>query len=254
MRIAVVTGASSGMGREFIKRIDETHELDEIWVIARREERLKEIAKDASLKAKIRPLPLDLTCVKAIEEYENLLKAENPQVAVLVNASGFGKFKASCEVPIEDQYGMIDLNVRALTGMTHATLPFMTAGSEIYQFGSASSFQPVPYINVYAASKAYVLSYSRALNVELKSRGIRVMAVCPFWTKTEFFDRAVSDDTITYYVRYYTPQQVVDRAIKDMAKGRDVSVCGFATRMQIRAVKLLPHKLVMKIWCRQQKK
>ena len=80
------------------------------------------------------------------------------------------------------------------------------------------------------------------------------MAVCPGWVTTEFFDHAVSDDTISYYNRYYTPGQVVERALRDMKRGRDVSVCGFQVRAQVLLTKLLPHRWVMAIWCRQQHK
>lgn len=254
MKIAVITGASSGMGRDFVKKLDAKHSFDEIWVIARRKERLEELAQRADIRAKVRPIALDLTDTKSIEEYEKLLEAEKPFVEVLVNAGGYGKFREACEVPLEEQYGMVDLNSRALMGMTHVTLPYMGSGSCIYQLGSLSSFQPVPYIAVYGATKAFVLSYSRALNSELKSRGIRVMAVCPGWVKTEFFDRAVSDNTISYYNKYFTSEEVVDRALRDMDKNKDVSVCGFSIRAQVLAVKLLPHRLVMWIWNKQQKK
>ena len=107
---------------------------------------------------------------------------------------------------------------------------------------------------MYAATKAFVLSFSRSLNVELKKRGIRVLAVCPGWVRTEFFDRAVTDDTITYYNRYFDADEVVTRALRDMKKGKDVSVCGFSIRAQVLLTKLLPHRIVMKIWCMQQKK
>ena len=103
---------------------------------------------------------------------------------------------------------MIDLNDKALVAMTYKTLPYLKKGSRIYELGSLSAFQPVPYINVYGASKAFVLSFTRSLNAELRPRGIRAMAVCPGWVKTAFFDRAVTDDTITYYNRYYTAGQV----------------------------------------------
>ena len=150
---------------------------------------------------------------------------------------------------------MVDLNAKALVAMTYHTLPYMCAGAEIFELGSLSAFQPVPLINVYAATKAFVLSFTRALNVELRKsgRGIRAMAVCPGWVKTEFFDTAVRDDTIKYYNRFYSAEQVVSRAMRDMARGKDVSVCGAAIRAQVRLTKLLPHKLVMAIWCRQQK-
>ena len=252
MRIAVITGASSGMGREFVKQIDASECFDEIWVIARRKERLEELCEGA--KNKIRPVPLDLMKRESFDEYKALLESEKPDVALLVNGSGFGRFGAFTDIDLDTQLDMIDLNDKALVAMTYLTLPYMKEGGRIYQIDSLSSFQPVPYIGVYGATKAFVLSFSRALNVELKKRKIRVMAICPGWVRTEFFDHAVTDDTITYYNRYYDSDEVVERALKDMKKGRDVSVCGFPIRMQVRLTKLLPHRLVMKIWCKQQKK
>ncbi len=253
-RIAVITGASSGMGRAFVLALDKEADYDELWLIARRKDKLEALA--AETRAAVRPIALDLGCAADMDRYKALLADENPDVAVLVNAAGFGKFRAFTELPLEDQLAMIDLNDKALVAMTYLTLPYMGQGGCIYQLGSLSSFQPVPYINVYAASKAFVLSFSRALNKELHRQGrdIRVMAVCPGWVRTEFFDRAVVDDTITYYNRYYTAEQVIHRALRDMKKGKDVSICGFPVRSQVFAVKHLPHGIVMEIWCRQQKK
>ena len=252
MRIAVITGASSGMGREFVKQIDASESFDEIWVIARREDRLRELTGEC--KNKIRPISLDLMKQESFDLYKDLLEEKKPDVAVLVNGSGFGRFGAFTDIDLKSQLDMIDLNDKALVAMTYLTLPYMKEGGRIYQIDSLSSFQPVPYIGVYGATKAFVLSFSRALNVELKRRKIKVMAICPGWVRTEFFDRAVTDDTITYYNRYYDADEVVRRALKDMKKGKDVSVCGFQIRMQVRLTKLFPHKLVMKIWCKQQKK
>jgi short-subunit dehydrogenase len=251
-KIAVITGASSGMGREFVLQLDRDASFDELWVIARRREPLE--ALDKETRATVRAIPLDLTKKESIDEYRALLEAEKPEISVLVNAGGFGRFGKFADMPLDVLMEMIELNDKALVAMTHVSLPYMKDGGQIYQLGSLSSFQPVPYIGVYGASKSFVLSFSRALNVELKGRGIRVMAVCPGWVKTAFFDRAVTDDTITYYNRYYTAEQVVTRALRDMKKGKDVSVCGLPIRNQVRMVKMLPHKLVMKIWCRQQKK
>ena len=251
-KIAVVTGASSGMGREFLRRLDETESFDEIWAVARRRDSLE--ALQEGLRANLRPLAMDLTEAGSWKEYAALLEAERPAVAVLVNAAGFGVFGAFEERDLENQLNMIELNDKALVRMTGLTLPYMDRGGRIFQMGSLSSFQPVPYIGVYGASKAFVLSYSRALNRELRPRGIRVMAVCPGWVRTDFFDRAVSDETIVYYDRWYTPEQVVSRALRDMGRGRDVSICGLPVRAQVLLVKLLPHRLVMRIWCRQQGK
>lgn len=253
MRIAVVTGASSGMGREFVKRLNAQQHFDQIWVIARRLDRLEEIK--AQLGDHIRPISLDLQNEAGWNEYRRLLEEDKPEVAVLVNASGYGKFAAFVDIPLEDQLGMIDLNAKSLTAMTYITLPYMKKGAQIYQIDSLSSFQPVPYIGVYGATKAYVLSFTRAVNAEIKKSGIKMMAVCPGWVKTEFFDRAVSDESvITYYNRFFTAEQVVSRALRDMKKGKDVSVCGFDIRAQVLLTKLLPHRLVMKIWLAQQKK
>ena len=240
------------MGREFVLRLDKEEAFDEIWVIARREGLLAELQSET--RAKIKVVSLDLTKSESIETYAELLAAEKPNVKVLVNASGFGRFGAFTDVPLDVQLEMIDLNSKALVAMTYRTLPYMQAGAQVYQLCSLSSFQPVPYIGVYGASKAFVLSFSRALNVELKAKGIRVMAVCPGWVATKFFDRAVTDDTITYYNRFYTPEQVITRALRDMKKGKDVSICGKQIRAQVLLTKLLPHRLVMKIWCKQQKK
>lgn len=252
MKIAVITGASSGMGREFVKQLDADMAFDELWVIARRRDKLESLVGE--VKARVRPICLDLSLRESFDEYAALLEAEQPDVQVLVNGSGFGKFGTFTEMELDAQLSMIDLNDKALVAMTYLTLPYMKEGGQIYQIDSLSSFQPVPYINVYGATKAFVLSFSRALNVELKKRGIRVMAVCPGWVRTEFFDHAVTDDTITYYNKYFDADEVVTRALRDMKKKKDVSVCGFSIRMQVLATKLLPHRLVMKIWCKQQKK
>ena len=250
MKICIVTGASSGMGREFVLQLDKQRDYDEIWVIARREDRLKEL--EGMTRAKVHPMAMDLA--KDMSLLRRYLETFRPEVATLVNAAGFGRFGAFRDLSLEDQMEMTDLNVKALTAVTYLVLPYMTRGSEIFNLGSLSSFQPVPYIGVYGAGKAYVLSFSRMLNKELEKDGIKVLAVCPGWVKTEFFDRAVSDDTIKYYNRFYTAEQVVQRALQDMERGKDVSTVGFPIRMQVRAVKLLPHRLVMKIWCRQQGK
>ena len=252
MKIAVITGASSGMGREFVYALDRDEEFDELWVIARREQRLLELKEKC--RAKIRPIVLDLQQRESFALYRQLLEQEKPEIAVLVNAAGFGLFGAFMDMDMDRQLDIIDLNSRALTAMCYMSVPYMAKGSRIYNMGSMSSWQPVPYINVYGASKAYVLNFSRALGVELKDRGIKVMAVCPGWITTEFFDHAIHDNTISYFNRYYPPEQVIEKALKDMKKGKNASVLGFPERVQVLLVKLLPVGFVMKTWCKQQGK
>jgi short-subunit dehydrogenase len=252
MKIAVITGASSGMGREFVYALDKGYNLDEIWVIARRKERLEELRTEC--RAAIRVLPLDLLKSESFASYKGLLEDIHPEVEFLVNAAGFGLFGTFSEMDLAAQLDSIRLNTDALTAFCHLTIPYMPAGSHIINLASNSSWQPVPYINVYGATKAYVMSFSRALGVELKSKGIHVMAVAPGWIKTEFFEHAIHDDTITYFDRFYTAKQVIDKAMKDLKKKKSVSILGFPVRMQVLAIKFLPVNLVMKIWCRQQGK
>lgn len=252
MKIAIVTGASSGIGREFVCTLDKEFSLDEIWVIARREERLQKLQEQC--KTKIRPLALDLSERQSFETYQELLETEQPEIKVLVNGAGFGVFGTFMDISLEEQLKIIDLNTKALTAICHISVPYMSKGSHLINIASNSSWQPVPYINVYGSSKAYVLNFSRALHVELKHKNIHVMAVAPGWIKTEFFEHAVKDDTIKYYDRFYTAKQVVDRTMKDLKKGKTVSILGFPVRMQVRMVKLLPARLIMWIWCKQQRK
>jgi short-subunit dehydrogenase len=251
-KIAVITGASSGMGRDFVKMIDKIEDCDEIWVIARRVDKLAEL--ESETEKKILPIEMDLSKEVSFDLYKKMLNDEDVQVTALVNAAGFGKFGKFEEIPLEEQMNMIDLNCKALMAMTYLTLPYMPEGSKVYQLGSLSAFQPVPYIATYGATKSFVLSFSRALNKELEKRKIRMIAVCPGWVRTEFFDRAVTDDTIKYYNKFFTSDEVVRRAVYDMYRGKDISVCGWSIRAQVLLTKLLPHKMVMKIWCKQQKK
>lgn len=254
MKIAIVTGASSGMGREFVKQVWKKEKFDEIWVIARRKEALQSLKKE--VKAKVRPIALDLKKQESFETYKELLKKEQPEVALLANIAGYGKFGRYDQISLDDCLGMIDLNCKALVAMTQLTLPYMKKGSKILQLDSLSAFQPVPYLNVYGSSKSFVLSYSRALNRELKTKGIRVMSVNPGWVKTEFFDHATqtSNDAVTYYNVMYEAKDVIKTAIRDLYHTKkDVSIHGFQIKAQVLLVKLLPHKIVMEIWMRQQK-
>ena len=133
----------------------------------------------------------------------------------------------------------------------------MAAGSHVLQLDSLSAFQPVPYITTYGASKAFVLSYSRAMNAELKPRGIRMMAMNPGWVKTEFFSHSfkTNQGEVQYFDRLYEAKDVVATGLRDLYKSKkDYSVHGFPVRMQVRLVKLLPHSLVMRTWLNQQKK
>ena len=252
-KIAIITGASSGMGREFAETIEKGGKFDEVWLIARRIERLEEVAKKLPIPAKI--LPYDLTDRENLKKIEELLTEEKPLVSLLVNAAGFGKFEATVSTELSENLNMMDLNCGALMAMCQMCVPYMSSGSHIINFASVASVQPIPYINVYGATKAFVLSFSRALNRELKGRGITVTAVMPFWTETEFFDRAVSKDELIVknYAAMYQPEQLVKRAWRNSLKGKDTAKFGFIARGQMLLAKILPHSLIMTAWMKQQK-
>ena len=253
-RIAVITGASSGMGRRFVETAAEAGPFDEIWAVARREDRLEELR--AAAPYPVRPVPLDLGRRESYEVYARLLAEEQPRVGLLVNASGFGKFEAFTDTAPEENLDMVSVNCLAVMALCQHTIPYMERGGRIINLASEAAFQPIPYINIYGATKAFVLSFSRALGRELAPRGITVTAACPYWTRTAFFDRAIDparEKVVKKYVAMYEPEDIVARAWRDSARGRDMSQYGFVARGQALLCKLLPHSLVMDIWMRQQK-
>ncbi len=251
MKIAVITGASSGMGRDFVMQLDADTKFDEIWAIALEEDLLAQL--QPSLRARVRPMAMDLSKPESLQAYQAALAQEKPQVQVLVNASGFGIFKAFEESDLAKLMTMVDVNAKATMALTHMSLPYMQKGGQIYIMGSGSSFQPTPYALAYGASKAFVLSFAQALNMEMEKRGIHVMAVCPLWVRTNFFKTAVSDNTISYFSKWVESADVVKQALKDMKRGKALSILGLNMKLQVLAVKLLPTKTIMKIWCKQQK-
>lgn len=255
MKIAIVTGASSGMGREFVRQLSAYVQVDEIWAVARRREALEALKAEAPVP--VRPVVLDLLKSESFDELRSLLEGEQPEIALLVNAAGFGKFGAYHKTTMEDDCRMIDLNCKALLVMTRLCIPYMSPGSHILELDSLSAFQPVPYITTYGATKAFVLSYSRAMNRELKCKGIRVMAMNPGWVKTEFFRHAFqsNDGEVQYFDRLYEAADVVRTGLHDLYKTKkDCSIHGLPVKLQVLAVKLVPHRFVMDIWLNQQKK
>ena len=256
MNIAIVTGASSGMGREFVLQLNQYVQVDEIWVIARRLEALESLKQEVTVP--VRPIGLDLGDAASFPTLETMLNDAKPNIKLLVNAAGFGKFGSHFRICAEDEAKMIDLNCKALVLMTRLCLPYMEAGSHILQLDSLSAFQPVPYITTYAATKAFVLSYSRAMNRELKPKGIRMMAMNPGWVKTEFFNHAQQTNDgceVQYFNRLYEAPDCVATGLKDLYKSKkDYSIHGLPIKLQVLGVKIMPHWLVMHIWQNQQKK
>lgn len=192
-RVAVITGASSGLGRMYAKMVDrraKAYGVNELILVARREDRLRALADE--LKNPVKIFPMDLTNEGEREAFRAALEKEKAEVqsfsvTLLLNCAGFGKAGTSEELGYETENEMVELNDEAAIAMTGLLLPYMGAGSRIAQVCSVAAFQPIPKFSAYAASKALLYSYSRALRVELLKKGISVTAVCPYWIKdTEF--------------------------------------------------------------------
>ncbi|WP_234117711.1 SDR family NAD(P)-dependent oxidoreductase [Clostridium hydrogenum] len=249
MKIAIITGASSGIGKEFVKQIASFEVLDQIWIIARRAERLEKIKQEIS--PKVRPVALDLLKKDSIQTIKQLLEEEKPEVKILVNSAGFGKYGTYRDLTDNEIDDMIDLNCKTLIHMTYACLPYMKEKDRIIMLGSSSAFQPLPEFNMYASTKAFVVHFSRALNFELKSRGISVTSVCPGYVRTEFFDVAKdtkNPDTCRNFKPLYEPEDVIKKALKDSARGKDMSVLGLHVKLLRLMSKLLPHSFIMRSW------
>lgn len=249
MNIAVITGASSGLGAEYTKALaDSGREIDEIWLIARRYERLKELSSNISKKTKI--LCLDLTDENDIEKYENELRTNNPNVKILINNAGFGKLGKVENIDNEYNRGMIRLNCEALTVLTNITLKYMKERSEIINTCSIAAFAPNPNLTVYSATKAYVFSFSKALREELKQRKINVLAVCPGPMDTEFLSVANitpgASHTFDTLPRV-KPKDVAVKSLKASLKGRAVYTNRLFYKFYRVVSKILPHNFVMKV-------
>ena len=248
MKIAVITGASSGLGTEYVRAVVNMRpEIDEIWVIARRSERLEELK--VQYGDKIHPLPLDITEENAIKEYTAALQEANAEVCLLINNAGYGKLGDFDEISTENNAGMVRLNCEALTVWSSVTLPFMPDGSEIINTCSIASFAPNTRMAVYSSTKAYVMSLSRCMRTELKKRNINVIACCPGPMNTEFL--AVADipkgashtfDTLPRV----NPRVMAEKTLIASKKRKGVYTNLFFYKFYRVLAKILPHSLVMK--------
>lgn len=215
MKTAIITGASSGLGTEFVRQLKaQFPDIDCYWLIARRADRLQALA-DALPDIQVKTISLDLTDAAALETYRALLEQEKPQVALLIGCAGCGILGDFAESRLPEQLRMIDLNIRALSGVTYLTLPYMPRGGRIINISSIASFVPNARMTVYSASKAYVSFFSRGLYEELKPRGISVTAVCPGPMETEFLSVGrISGNSKTFdRLPYCDPKKVVKGAL-----------------------------------------
>lgn len=251
MKVAIVTGASSGLGRAYAQQISKSMDVDELWLIARREERLVGLA--ASLPQDCRLIALDLTQKASMEILEKTLAEERPEVSILVCAAGFGKFGRAEDLTAEETEDMIALNCRAAAEVTRLCIPYLKRGSRILEVASCAAFQPLPGMNLYAATKAFLLHYTRALRQELSNREIEVTAVCPYWLKTEFIEVARQTGNPNAVRRTpfaMRPEAVAAWSLTMNRLGAAVVTCGPIPLVMRMGSKLLPAGVPMALWDR----
>ncbi len=249
MKIAIITGASSGLGREYAKKVNEMrNDIDELWLIARRREGLENTA--VNLNKKVMILPFDITSESFFDEFGKLLKTESPEIKLLINNAGFGKLGAFENSDITADAKMVRLNCEALTVITAACLPYMKVGSEIINTCSIAAFAPNTNMAVYSSTKAYVMSFSKALRAELKKRKINVLAVCPGPMDTEFLPVAGIEpgasrtfDTLPRV----KPDIMAYKSLIASSKKRGVYTNRFLYKFYRILAKILPHGFVIKI-------
>lgn len=245
MNIVLITGASSGLGREFARRVAKEGAVEEIWAVARREERLLQLAGE--LPCPVRPLPMDLTRRESVEALRALLERERPHISVLVNAAGMGRMGKTAGISDGDNDAMIELNCRAAVDVTAAALPYLGRGSRVLEVCSTAGFQPMPGLNVYAATKAFLLSYTKALHYEMLGSGVHVTAVCPYWVKnTEFISAAsASGRSFRHFPLASRAETVVKWAMADSRLNLWVSTPGPVCALHRLAAKYIPHAIMV---------
>ena len=248
MVTAVITGASSGLGKEYIDAILAQYPtVDSFWLVARRKELLREIA-EAHPDKTIAAISLDLTKEESINVFEQLLKENNPEIKVLVNNAGFGKCEDFVSSNRPSQTEMVDLNCRALVGVTRLCLPYMLDDSLVINVSSIAAFAPTPRMSVYCATKSFVLALSKSLHDELRPRGIKVLAVCPGPMDTEFWKIAnvpEGKSRLIDKLPRVTVKDVAVGSLKAAKRGKQVYTNGLIYKLFHFLGKVLPHSFIM---------
>ncbi len=244
--VVIVVGASSGMGEEFALQLDaHLRKTDEIWLIARRKEKLEALSR--RMRNNTRILAMDITKEAQIERLQDTLIDNDCVIRMLVNCAGYGMIGDFAEITAQEQAGMVRLNCEALTNVTHCCIPFMRRNSRIIQLASCAAFLPQPGFAVYAATKAYVNSFSQALREELMGKGIYVTSVCPGPVDTPFFDRAEQTGKVLVIkqMTMVDSQNVVRKALRDACARKATSVYSLPIQAVRVLTKLLPHSLIL---------
>lgn len=253
MTTALITGASAGIGAAFAQELAERQ--TNLVLVARSEAKLQQLAQQLQEQYKIRvdSLVQDLTAPSAATSVFDAVAAKGLTIDLLINNAGFGDYGPFAERDGELQVKMVQLNVLALVALTHQFLPGMQQrrSGSIINLSSAAAFQPMPYFSVYAATKAFVLSFSEALSAENRSYGVRVLAVCPGPTETNFFQDAEFPSFLSdVAAKNYTPTVVVVReALQALEKNQSIVVPGkLENQLLVNLPRFLPRETVLSLW------
>lgn len=250
MQTALITGASAGIGEAF------AHELAarqmNLVLVARSQAKLIRLAEDLQAKfgIQVEVVAQDLTEPDAPAQVFEVVKQQGQVIDLLINNAGFGDYGPFAERSLQEQSGMVKLNVLALVELTHLFLAGMQQrrSGGIINVSSISGFQPIPYLSVYSASKAFILYFSEALWAENRSKGVKILALCPGPTKTDFFSRAEMEQNVKLMEQqtYEDPQDLVQNALKALAAGKSWLVTGsLRNHAIVNANRLAPRQLLV---------
>lgn len=244
MKIAVISGASSGMGAEFARELD-SYGLDELWLIAKDDGMLEKFAPELSTKTRL--FPVDLTNPQAFDDIKAEYEASKVEILYLVCSAGVG-FNGDFECISERQIDLtVSLNCTALSLLLKVSQPYYVNGTRVINIASGSGFLPQPSFAVYAASKAYVISLSRALGYELRKKKVYFTAVCPGPVDTGFF--AGLENVKEYKKKFLiSPKKVAVGSLKASKRKKKIYTPTFSMKIVHLASKLLPTSLLLKFY------
>jgi short-subunit dehydrogenase len=248
METALITGASSGIGAKFAEEL--ASRGVNLILVARSQEKLENLAQTLETNCNIKTeiILQDLTQPNGSQSVFEKVQEKGLTVDLLVNNAGFGDYGAFSERPLSKQTAMIQLNITALVELTHCFLPQMIEKGEgnIINVASIAAFQPLPYLSVYAATKAFVLSFSEALWAENKSKGIKVLALCPGPTESEFFKVAEFPSEFAGKGQLTSAETVVKDALNALEKNQATSVTGgLGNQIIVNLPRFLPRQLIV---------
>lgn len=250
MKIAIVTGASTDLGKDFVYEISKHFSgVEQIWIVDNKADSLEYLKKFVHSK-KLVTVKMDLTLDESYLNFKKLLKKYRPRIKILINCASIGKISNFDKSQYAEQIDMVNLNCKSTIAITKIAIPYMYSGSCIINISSIAAFIPLPKLAVYSATKSMILSFTRALRAELKPKGIHVTAICSGILSSEF--EALSSGKKENWAFDKLPlanhQKVVANAMKAAIKNKELSIHGILFKPLVIAAKIIPHGLFLKLF------